>query len=98
LQDQRDELVRHYLSGELVVGKEKETRLTKTLLPTITAADLLEVAQQFKISCSCVIKAASAKRLAAANLACTFSHHPVSLSCKLLRLLRNLVAYSWYPL
>ncbi len=62
MQDQRDELVRHYLNGELVVGKEKETRLTKTLLPSITGQDLLQVAQRFKPSCSCMVKAASAKK------------------------------------
>ena len=54
--------MRHYLNAELVVGREKEAGLTKTILPAITAADLLEVAKRYTTSSSCVIKAASARK------------------------------------
>lgn len=62
MQDLREEYVRHFLTGELVVGREKEARLTKTLVPTIHAADLLQVAQHYRPSSNCVVKVASHKK------------------------------------
>lgn len=62
LQELRDELVRHYLNAELVVGREKEARLTKTILPSVTTSDLVAVARRYTTSHSCVIKAASARK------------------------------------
>ena len=54
--------MRHYLNAELVVGREKEARLTKTILPSVTADDLMEVARRYTTGSSCVIKAAGARR------------------------------------
>lgn len=70
LQELRDELVRHYLNAELVVGREKEARLTKTILPSVTTSDLMEVAHRYTTSSSCVIKAASARKYASMLALC----------------------------
>ncbi|XAR67091.1 C-terminal processing peptidase [Bertholletia excelsa] len=52
----RDEYTQHFLRNELVVGVEYEARLQKTLLPYITASEVSKYAENFRTSCSCVIK------------------------------------------
>lgn len=57
-----------------MVGREKEARLTKTLLPLIQASDLLHVAQRFKPASNCIVKAASHRKygLSPSCKACPF--------------------------
>eukprot|EP00250_Pteridium_aquilinum_P015299 c22507_g1_i1 orf=556-3573(+) len=52
----RDEYLQHFLRGEPVVGIEYEAQLQKTLLPQITAAEVSKVAENYRTTCSCVIK------------------------------------------
>jgi predicted Zn-dependent peptidase len=53
----RDELVGHFLRGELVVGAEEEARLSKSCTERMTCADLHEYADKLRINRSCVIRA-----------------------------------------
>jgi len=55
-QDVCGEYVRHFLNGELVVGQDMEARLTKTMLPKITPAELKEFADSMSPHSSCVVK------------------------------------------
>lgn len=52
----RDEYLQHFLRGEPVVGIEYEAQLQKTLLPQITAAEVSKIAENYRTTCSCVIK------------------------------------------
>lgn len=52
----RDEYLQHFLREEPVVGIEYEAQLQKTLLPQITAAEVSKVAENYRTTCSCVIK------------------------------------------
>ncbi|KAH7414951.1 hypothetical protein KP509_14G020500 [Ceratopteris richardii] len=52
----RDEYLQHFLRGEPVVGIEYEAQLQKTLLPQITASEVSKVAENYRTTCSCVIK------------------------------------------
>ncbi|OVA08489.1 Peptidase M16 [Macleaya cordata] len=52
----RDEYLQHFLHNEPVVGIEFEAKLQKTLLPQISAAEVSKFAENFRTSCSCVIK------------------------------------------
>ncbi|KAK9715778.1 hypothetical protein RND81_06G188600 [Saponaria officinalis] len=52
----RDEYVQHFLCNEPVVGIEFEAQLQKTLLPSISVAEVSSYAQKFHMTCSCVIK------------------------------------------
>ncbi len=61
-QEIRAEYVRHFLSDEFVVGREKEARLFKSIIDKITAEDVQQVAEQLRSSASCVVKAVSHRR------------------------------------
>ncbi|KAA6421450.1 MAG: chloroplast processing enzyme, partial [Trebouxia sp. A1-2] len=61
-QDLRDEYVRHFQNQDFVVGRKYEAQLSKTLLPRISAADLQKLADRFKPSSSCTVKAISHNR------------------------------------
>ncbi|XP_043705638.1 zinc protease PQQL-like isoform X2 [Telopea speciosissima] len=52
----RDEYLQHFLHNEPVVGIEYEAQLQKTILPQISAAEVSKYAENFRTSCSCVIK------------------------------------------
>lgn len=52
----RDEYLQHFLRNEPVVGIEYEAQLQKTLLPHISAAEISRFAENFRTSCSCLIK------------------------------------------
>lgn len=52
----RDELVGHFLRGELVVGAEEEARLSKACIDMMKTADLHEFADKLRIDHSCVIR------------------------------------------
>ena len=62
VQDLRDEYVRHFQNEDFVVGRKYEAQLSKTLLPRISAADLQKLADRFKPSSSCTVKAISHNR------------------------------------
>lgn len=62
VQDMRAEYVRHFLTEEAVVGREEEVRLNKTLLPMVRPEHLQAIADRYKSSCSCVVKAVSHHR------------------------------------
>lgn len=62
MQDLRDEYVRHFQNQDFVVGRRYEAQLSKTLLPKITAAHLQKLADRFKPTSSCTVKAISHKR------------------------------------
>ena len=64
VQDIRAEYVRHFLSDEFVVGREKEARLFKNIIDTITAEDVQQVAKELRSSASCVVKAVSHRKCA----------------------------------
>ncbi|XP_021751377.1 zinc protease PQQL-like [Chenopodium quinoa] len=53
----RDEYVQHFLCNEPVVGIEFEAQLQKSLLPSISVAEVATYARKFGTTCSCVIKA-----------------------------------------
>ncbi|KAG1666686.1 hypothetical protein FOA52_013598 [Chlamydomonas sp. UWO 241] len=55
-QDLRDELLRHFLNGEAVLGPEMEARLSKTLLHHVTKEAVDAKASAMRPSCSCVVK------------------------------------------
>jgi hypothetical protein len=57
----RDELVGHFLRGELVVGAEEEARLSKACTERMKAADLHEFADKLRVDHSCVIRAMEGK-------------------------------------
>lgn len=61
-QEIRAEYVRHFLSDEFVVGRDKEARLFKSIIDTITAEDVQQVAEQLRSRASCVVKAVSHRR------------------------------------
>ena len=52
---QRDELVGHFLRGEMVVGSEEEARLSKACIDKMSTKDLREYAQKLCVDRSCVI-------------------------------------------
>ncbi|KAL6958556.1 hypothetical protein U1Q18_048858 [Sarracenia purpurea var. burkii] len=52
----RDEYLRHFLHNEPVIGVEYEAQLQKTILPYISANEVSKYAENFRTSCSCVIK------------------------------------------
>ncbi|XP_028113701.1 zinc protease PQQL-like [Camellia sinensis] len=52
----RDEYLQHFLRNEPVVGVEYEAQLQKTILPHISASEVSKYAENFRTSCSCVIK------------------------------------------
>ena len=54
--------MRHFQNQDFVVGRQYEAQLSKTLLPKITAADLQKLADRFKPSSSCTVKAISHNR------------------------------------
>ena len=54
---QRDELVGHFLRGEMVVGSEEEARLSKACIDKMSTKDLREYAQKLCVDRSCVIRA-----------------------------------------
>ena len=54
---QRDELVGHFLRGEMVVGSEEEARLSKACIDKMSTKDLREYAQKLRVDRSCVIRA-----------------------------------------
>ena len=62
VQEIRSEYVRHFLSEEFVVGRDAEARLFKSIIDTITAEDVRQVAEQLRSSASCVVKAVSHRR------------------------------------
>lgn len=53
----RDELVGHFLRGELVVGAEEEARLTLACVEKMQVSDLQEFANKLRLDNSCVIRA-----------------------------------------
>ncbi len=53
----RDELVGHFLRGELVVGAEEEARMTIACVERMTVGDLRAFAQRCRLDASCVIRA-----------------------------------------
>jgi predicted Zn-dependent peptidase len=53
----RDELVGHFLRGELVVGAEEEARLTVACVEKMTTHDLKQFADRLRLDNSCVIRA-----------------------------------------
>ena len=53
----RDELVGHFLRGELVVGAEEEARMTIACVERMTVEDLRAFAQRCRLDASCVIRA-----------------------------------------
>ena len=53
----RDELVGHFLRGELVVGAEEEARMTIACVERMTVGDLHAFAQRCRLDASCVIRA-----------------------------------------
>ena len=55
-EDLRDEYVRHFTSGEAVVGLEHETRLSLALLASITRDDLAAYAARLRGCASCIMK------------------------------------------
>ncbi len=55
--------MRHFLGGELVVGRDLEARLCKTLLPRVKLEDLM-LAARCRTSCSCVVKTVSHRKCA----------------------------------
>ncbi|GBG85044.1 hypothetical protein CBR_g39508 [Chara braunii] len=55
-QNLRDEYMQHFLRNEPVPGIEFEAQLVKTLLPVITLDEVVEVAKQYSLRESCVIK------------------------------------------
>ena len=61
-QEIRAEYVRHFLSDEFVVGRDKEARLFKSIIGSVTAEDVQRVAEQLRSSASCVVKAVSHRR------------------------------------
>ncbi|KAF5935352.1 hypothetical protein HYC85_026481 [Camellia sinensis] len=52
----RDEYLQHFLRNEPVVGVEYEAQLQKTILPHISASEVSKYVENFRTSCSCVIK------------------------------------------
>jgi len=52
----RDELVGHFLRGELVVGAEEEARLTVACVNKMTVSDLKAFAERCRVDASCVIR------------------------------------------
>lgn len=54
--------MRHFQNQDFVVGRQYEAQLSKTLLPKISAVDLQKLADRFKPSSSCTVKAISHKR------------------------------------
>ncbi|XP_028071565.1 zinc protease PQQL-like [Camellia sinensis] len=52
----RDEYLQHFLRSEPVVGVEYEAQLQKTRLPYISASEVSKYVENFRTSCSCVIK------------------------------------------
>lgn len=52
----RDEYLQHFLRNEPVVGVEYEAQLQKTILPYISASEVSKYSENFRTSCSCVIK------------------------------------------
>lgn len=68
LQEIRSEYVRHFLSDEFVVGRDKEARLFKSIIDTISAEDVRQVAELLRSSASCVVKAVSHRKCASRQL------------------------------
>lgn len=96
VQDLRDEYVRHFQNQDFVVGRQYEAQLSKTLLPKITAADLQKLADRFKPSSSCTVKAISHKRhvlLVAALHIITASVHAVTYCLHSIEHARNIFAH-----
>ncbi|KAK9846440.1 hypothetical protein WJX81_003803 [Elliptochloris bilobata] len=58
----RAEYVRHFTTGEMVIGPVLEARLAKTLLPRIQAAEVARLADACCLSSNCVIKSTSHRR------------------------------------
>lgn len=54
--------MRHFQNQDFVVGRKYEAQLSKTLLPRISAGDLQKLADRFKPSSSCTVKAISHNR------------------------------------
>ncbi|KAL5728894.1 hypothetical protein ACHQM5_001921 [Ranunculus cassubicifolius] len=54
--DLRDEYVQHFLYNEPVLEIEFEAQLQKTLLPQISAEEVSKYAENFRTTCSCVVK------------------------------------------
>ncbi|KAL4194482.1 hypothetical protein AMTRI_Chr05g68900 [Amborella trichopoda] len=52
----RDEYLQHFFRKEPVVGIEYEAQLQKTILPHISAKEVSSFAENFRSTCSCVIK------------------------------------------
>ncbi|KAF9615719.1 hypothetical protein IFM89_026134 [Coptis chinensis] len=52
----RDEYLQHFLRNEPVVGIEFEAKLQKTILPQISASEVSKYAENYRTSCSCVVK------------------------------------------
>lgn len=58
----RAEYVRHFTTSEMVVGPVLEARLAKTMLPGIKAAEVARLADECRLTSSCVIKATAHRR------------------------------------
>ena len=56
--------MRHFLSDEFVIGREREACLFKSIIDTITAEDVRQVAEQLQSSASCVVKTVSHRKCA----------------------------------
>ncbi|KAL8039469.1 hypothetical protein ABFS82_10G042000 [Erythranthe guttata] len=52
----RDEYIQHFLRNEPVVGIEYEAQLHKTILPHISVSEVSQYSENFRTTCSCVIK------------------------------------------
>ncbi|KAG5559244.1 hypothetical protein RHGRI_008965 [Rhododendron griersonianum] len=52
----RDEYLQHFLRNEPVIGVEYEAQLQKTIIPYISAHEVSKYAENFRTSCSCVVK------------------------------------------
>ena len=63
-QEVRSEYVRHFLTGEMVLGRDHEAQLSKTLLPRITASDAHKLTERYRSSCDLVVKTVSHKEYA----------------------------------
>jgi hypothetical protein len=62
-------------AGEFVVGQEYEARLSKTLLPRVTAEDVQRVADLCRVENSCLVKAIAHRK-------CVRVLQPVKFPCR----------------
>lgn len=59
LQDIRDEFLSHFQTGDFICDRVYEVQLAKTLLPQITLEELQGLAEEYRSSSNCLVKAVS---------------------------------------